>query len=165
FDLGGAKWIDRAVVGPDRSARIAGIPAGNATTGLAGTGDRTGHIVAGDIARDGATVKWPGGATLDVVTASPGEVVVVRGYVEARSDHAKVSVTGGPDFALAPAGPIGFSTETPEGRRVYARGDLHAVLRDIAPGPVSVCFLAGASSKCMHLVVPPGTATMAVSLK
>jgi hypothetical protein len=151
IDVDGARWLDRAVVGSAGRARVAGIPAGAAVAGLAGALDRAGHLVLAGPARDGAAIAWPSGTTLDLVTAQPGEVTVTR--------------AGGSDVAHAPARPIGFSSETPEGRKLYARGELHAIVRDIAPGSVQACEIVAGESHCASVAVPRGAGTIAVQLK
>jgi len=160
YQAGGNGWLDRAAVGSDRTFRVIGLPPGAATIGLAGVLEREGHTVSGGPARDNMTLSWPSGATLDVIAAKDGEILVMRGHVRAQKQGNSISYTGGGnDSAHARSQPIGFSSMTPEGEKLYAKGNVHAVFRDIAPGLVSACI----DATCVEATVP-ASGTLAVRI-
>ena len=160
FQAGKAGWLDRAVVGPDRTFRIIGVPPGPATLGLAGILDRAGRTITGGAARDNVTLAWPAGATLDVIVGKAGDVHVLRAPARASRDGSTIRyVNGGNDTAVATATPIGFANLTPDGGKLYARGEFHAVFHDIPPGPIVVCL----EDKCANATAP-ATGTLAVRI-
>jgi len=146
IDVGKASWKVRAPVAPDRAFEVAGITAGTAIAGLEGVGPRRGYkdIFAGS-PRDGMTIAWPNGPALDVIVrgapsprASQTQVAVVRGRAAMKTE-ADVFKHARSDDAFGVATAIGVETATREGQASYARGDLHAVFQDNAPGEVTVC--------------------------
>ena len=146
IEVGKHAWKVRAPVAPDRAFEIAGLTGGTATAGLEGVGPRRGYkdIFAGS-PRDGMTIAWPNGPTLDVIVrgaplprTSQTQVAVIRGHVAMKTED-DIFKHSRSDDALGVATAIGFENTTREGQASYARGDLHAVFQDNAPGEVTVC--------------------------
>jgi hypothetical protein len=102
-----------------------------------------------------------------VIVPKSGEVYVLHGHVRPHIDGARVDFRqpGASDVATVDAGPIGFSTATAEGRKVYQTSDDHAVVRDVAPGPATACLVNPPEAKCIDVTVPSGSATIAVRVQ
>jgi tetratricopeptide (TPR) repeat protein len=160
FQAGKAGWLDHAVVGADRTYRVIGVPPGAAMLELTGILERDDRVITAGSARDNATLAWPSGCTLDVIVAKAGDVRVLRGGSRVHREGSTISIiNGGNDTAQGPATPIGFANLTAEGQKQYARGNLHAVFHDIAPGPVVVCL----DDKCIDATAPK-TGTLALRI-
>jgi hypothetical protein len=160
FQAGKAAWLDHAVVGSDHTYRIIGVPPGPATLELRGILDRENRVILGGPARDNATLTWPSGSTLDVITGKPGYIHVLRAPAHARKSGTTIFyVSDGTDTAQDTTTPVGFATVTAEGQKLYARGDFHAVFHDIPPGPIVVCR----AETCIDAKAP-ATGTLAVRI-
>jgi hypothetical protein len=164
IEVGGAAWFDRAPVDADGRFRIGTIPAGAATMGLVDHASLV-HWIHNGAAHDGATPGWPGTATLDVVTARSGQVLVLHGHPRLRGVGSSPVYFGHPnDIALLGTTSIGFSSLTPDGQKIYKKGDVHALVHDTTPGDTTVCLVTSTDSKCVDATVP-ATGTLAVEIR
>ncbi len=173
----GLEVFARLPAGPGNAWHVSTAPAPDGTFDLGRVlpGMQLGALGAGwpreerrrILAGPDGTLRWPLGPALDVITASAPErtaVYVLRGKVAPRT---RAELEGLADHALDQAavglGPIGWENLTEEGVKVYQRGDRHAVIRDNAPGDVTICLVPrdpNAKLTCRQLVVPDGTGTM-----
>jgi hypothetical protein len=151
---GGGSWVEHAPVGSDRSFRIAGVPPGPATIGLAGTLADMGHRVFAGPAHDGATLTWPGTTTVDVITDRTGIVFVEHGHVRPKGKPPNVTISGSSDWASAETMPIGFSSIRAESQKFYVSGDVHAVFPSVTPGETTVCVVGKDDAPCVDVTVP-----------
>ena len=143
FQVGKAAWLDRAVLARDGSFRITGVPNAPFVAGVLGNYNLSGHVITGPL----TGLAWRGAATIDVVAAKPGTITITRGK------H---------DTAEADLEPIGLSTLTPEGQKIYFAGALHAVFHDIAAGEINVC--SSGTNTCITATAP-AHGTLAVMIR
>ena len=137
-------WTVRATLAPDRTFRIAGIPAIAATVGARGTGrGRESKEVVGGPARDGVRVHWPSGPAIDVIVRAADSstwVTVLRGHhVPATREELERRQHADHDVAFAQPTPIGLEDATLAGQSSYAKDDRHLVVDDNDPGDVTIC--------------------------
>jgi hypothetical protein len=158
FEAGpGATWLDAAPVREGGSFELAGFP----TTGGTLIASRDGRTISAGAPRDHAELAWPKGSTADIIVRGAKgdtDVYVLRGHrdVHARAQLLALAKTE-TDLAVLSAQTIGFSTETDNGARMYQVGDVHAVVRESAPGDITACALPAdeaASVFCGHATVP-----------
>jgi hypothetical protein len=168
FSLGQASWVDQAPVQSDGTFRISGLPDGGGFVGLTPPLSENFHWDNLGPAHDGLALVWPGTATIDVTVPHARAIVVMRGHDKRAHVDPKNPSTiwlegAHKDYATKLTGSIGFATMTPEGSKLYAKGDVHAVLSDIAPGPISVCAQDSISVTCVDADAPAaGTVAVAV---
>jgi len=144
---------------------VPGLPPGLAHAGVYDELDHGRRTINSAEAVDGVTIAWPTGPTLDVIVPKAGDVFVLHGQTRPNIVGAHIDVRHVGDVADVDAEPIGFSSATAEGRKVYQPSDFHAVVRDIAPGPATACLVNPPEAKCIDVTVPPGSATIAVRVQ
>jgi serine/threonine protein kinase len=135
LEVGDSEWLVRTPIARDGTFQLAGIPAG-ATVEIA----REHHRVA---APSGAAA-WPRGAIVDVIVRQPKdlfEIYVLRGKYEPRTRAQLLAIASkAADAFDAPARSVGFRSQTDVGFDAgYQPGDVHAVVRDFAPGAITAC--------------------------
>jgi hypothetical protein len=139
-------WRCVAAAGPAHDYRLAGLPGGTATLGLAARLDPNRPIRKLELGpvRGGAELRWPVGPSIDAIvrggSANLATVYVLRGrQVAATHEELDQLVAHAKEGAMHPALVIGVGDQTIEGVKQYARGDRHAIFLDNAPGEVTVC--------------------------
>jgi serine/threonine protein kinase len=161
----GNAWFVTTAPAPDGSFELARVLPGMelGAFGAAWPREQRRRIMAD---ADG-TLRWPLGPTLDVVSASSPAgtaVYVLRGKVSPKTRTELDELTARwPDRAVAELGPVGWANLTEEGAKAYERGDRHAVIRDNAPGDVTICLAAhdpNAKLTCKQVVVPAAPASL-----
>ena len=132
---GDAVWVDRVAAARDGTFTLTRVPEGTWPP-CATTGEHS-------VRSSGDVVHWPSGASLDVIVRGGGDgehVWVFRGVVAPRTVRDAFALAAhATDVAFAAATPIGQGTASDAGRAYYDPGDLHVVVDDVAPGPITAC--------------------------
>jgi tetratricopeptide (TPR) repeat protein len=162
-------WRCASFVGASHDYRLAGLPSGEATLRLDAKLDPhhpSRKLELGPL-RDRAELRWPVGPSIDAIvrggSAEIPLIYVLRGRVAPKT-HAELDqlVEHAPEAMTHPALVIGVGDQTAEGIKHYARGDRHAILRDNAPGDVTVCATdpePTAAAICQMVAIPELRAT------
>jgi hypothetical protein len=135
-----AVWAQIAAADRDGKVTLARLPAAAAVFGATDSDEV--HRVR---ARPGATqIGWPALSPLEVIVRGArdrSQVWVLRGKVKARTTPELFALARNADDAfLVPLTPVGDVDATPAGRqRGYHADDVHALLRGVADGAITIC--------------------------
>jgi len=139
----GVTWFESIAPSRDGRFTLGGIPIG-ATVRLGAVGSHwpreTNRRIDAGPAVDGAIVHWPVGDTFDIDVPLDAQTAwVIRGTVHpaTRADLAKLAPQ---DIVAVAPEPVGTNNVTAAGVDAYRPGAHHAIVRDNAPGPYTVCI-------------------------
>jgi len=142
------RWFVSTAPSAEGHFTIAGIPAArDARLGATGSHwprETRRWLLVGP-ATDHAVIHWPTGPAIDVTTSAPSaQVWALRGRVapKTRAEVEELARTA-PDYAMTSVQPLGWGTTSPVDLEVFRPGMHHAMIRDNAPGPTTVCIAIG----------------------
>jgi hypothetical protein len=148
FTAGTGVWSVTSPVA-NNGFRIDRVPAGGVVGVMGAVGRRATRTLTTARIPGPIALSWPTGLAVDVIARGDATPVaqrrawVMRGKVAPRTRAAVEALEArAGDVASGQLTAIGADA-TVAGRRQYRKGDIHAVVRDAAPGPVTACIATG----------------------